>query len=96
MAFTSTLIKREPLNNGKIQEVWLWLATAVTTGTVTPDSTDAQGIGKVKSIDGCTSTVTSTDAALVLTYTDNVARAAITVTCSSGNTGVLTLWGNAQ
>lgn len=96
MAFTSTLIKREPLNNGKIQELWLWLATAVTTGTITPDTTDAQKIGLIKSIDGTTSTVTTTDAALVLTYTDNVARAAITVTCASGSTGVITLWGNAQ
>lgn len=96
MAFTSSLIKREPLNNGKIQELWLWTATAVTTGTVTPDSTDAQGIGEIKSIDGVTSTVTSTDAALVLTYSDNISRGTVTVTCTAASTGVLTLWGNAQ
>lgn len=95
MAFSSTLIKREPFG-GKVMEVWSWSAASVTTGTVTPDSTDALGIGEIKCIDGMMSSVTSTDAGLVLTYTNNVARAAITVTCTSNSSGILTLFGNAQ
>lgn len=96
MAFTSTLLNRYPCGEGLIREVWSWSAASVTTGTITPDTTDALGIGEIKQIDSCSSTVTSTDAALVLTYTNNVARAAITVTCTSDSTGVITLDGKAM
>jgi hypothetical protein len=96
MAFTSTLIKREVTGGGKIMEMWSWDATGVTTGTITPDTTDALGIGKIKSIERFTSTVTSTDAALVLTYTNNIARAAGTITCTANSVGVATIEGSAQ
>ncbi len=96
MAFSSTLIKRESLNNGKIQEMWSWNAAAVTTGTITPTTTDEEGIGIIKSIDMCPFTATSTDAAVVVTYTNNIARAAVTVTCTANSVGTITLVGNAQ
>lgn len=96
MAFSSTLVKREPFANGMIKEVWSWSAASVTTGTVTPSTTDREGIGLMKSVDMVSSTVTSTDAALVLTYTNNVSRAAVTVTCASNSTGVATIIGPAQ
>ncbi len=95
MAFSSTLIKRETFS-GKIMELWSWDAASVTTGTITPDTTDAEGIGLIKSVDMCSTTATTTDAGVVLTYTSNVSRPTVTVTCTSNSVGVITLVGNAQ
>ncbi|MBP9694610.1 MAG: hypothetical protein KBE16_07885 [Alphaproteobacteria bacterium] len=95
MSFSSTLIKRETFS-GKIMELWSWNAAAVTTGTITPDTSDDDGIGLIKSIDMCPTTATSTDAAVVTTYTSNVSRPTVTVTCTANSVGVITLVGNAQ
>lgn len=96
MAFTSTLIKREVAGGGKIMELWEWNSSGVTTGLITPDTTDALGIGVIKSIDRFSSTVTSSDAALVLTYSNNVSRAQARITCTNNSVGVATIEGTAQ
>lgn len=97
MAFTPELVARYPASNGaEIVEIWTWDADSVTTGVITPSSTDPQGIGLIKEITEAHSTVTSTDAALRLTYNSNVLPTSVTVTCTADSVGRLTLRGVAR
>lgn len=84
MAWTQTLRARYDVGYGFIEELYDFTATGVTTsGAQTPDTTDAEGIGKITKIHsvvtnpgatGCFSTIAST-------------RASHTITCGSGDTG---------
>ncbi len=92
MAFTKTLVARYPLGNGSIREVYTWDGAGVTTGVVAPDTTDAEGIGKIKEIDmvSATNDVTSTVVAL------NAARSEATLTFTAADTGHVTIEGRAK
>lgn len=93
MAFSSTLLKRERVGNGNICEVYSWNGAAVTTGDITPDTTDAEGLGLIKTIDDFS--VTDDANAVRAEYNTPTSRAALTLTFTSNDTGNATIIGKS-
>lgn len=96
MAFSSTLIKREPCGDGFIYEAYTFNGASVTTGTITPDTTDSEGIGEIKEIYEWGGTDDDTAGGLSVTFADNEVRSAAVLTFTSNDTGFFWLKGKAR
>lgn len=92
MAFSSTVLERYITGKGMLREIHSWNGAGVTTGTITPSSTDPEGIGKIVQID--TQSVTDNTTAVRAEYTTG--RAGVELTFTSGDTGNLTIEGKAR
>ena len=96
MAFSSTLIKRWNDGEGNIYEGYTFDGDSVTTGTITPQTSDDEGIGLIKEIDEWGGTDDDTAGGLSVTFASNLARSAAVLTFTSGDTGYFWLKGRAR
>lgn len=94
MAFvqSSPLVRKE-IAKGVVAEQYTWVATAVTTGTIAPDTTDSQNYGQIVRILGYSITDTTTPGGATVVYDNNQQPSALTVACTSGDAGSVTIWG---
>lgn len=95
MAYTQTLIKRERVGDGNIRELWSWSGAAVTTGSLVPDTTDAEGIGLIKTIDDFSITDQTTPGGVTTVYNTAASRAALTLVFTANDVGIATIIGSS-
>jgi hypothetical protein len=91
MAFTSELVERKEIFKGIVLEKWSWDGAAVTSGTISPDSTDAEGYGIIRNI--FIAAPTDDVAAVRAEYNNNVLSTSVTLTFTANDTGTLTIIG---
>lgn len=93
MAFSSVLLERYS-NGAQITEVYSWDGASVTTGTITPQTTDELGIGVIKTID--TFGAADGTSAVRMSFASNTIRAGLVLTFTSNDTGCVFITGRAK
>lgn len=93
MAFSSTLILRKEIAKGVVLEKWTWDGASVTTGTITPDTTDADNYGIIRNIILVGEPSNNADHATYVDFNNDLLSATFDLTFTSNDTGSVSFLG---